>query len=50
VLAGRGQANAIRLTRRRAAHEEGEWVREAARVYAEREDAVQVSELERIAS
>jgi ring-1,2-phenylacetyl-CoA epoxidase subunit PaaA len=34
VLAGRGQANAIRVARRRAAHENGAWVREAARAYA----------------
>jgi ring-1,2-phenylacetyl-CoA epoxidase subunit PaaA len=37
VLAGRGQANAERLERRRQAHEEGEWVREAARAYARRQ-------------
>jgi ring-1,2-phenylacetyl-CoA epoxidase subunit PaaA len=34
VLAGRGQANAERLERRRQAHEDGAWVREAARSYA----------------
>ena len=39
VLAGRGQANALRLANRRRAHEEGEWVREAARAYADRADA-----------
>jgi ring-1,2-phenylacetyl-CoA epoxidase subunit PaaA len=36
VLKGRGPANAIRLERRRAAHENGAWVREAAAAYAER--------------
>ncbi|MFD6445613.1 1,2-phenylacetyl-CoA epoxidase subunit PaaA [Promicromonospora sp. NPDC060204] len=36
VLHGNGQANALRLAKRRAAHAEGEWVREAARAYAER--------------
>ncbi len=35
VLAGRGQANAVRLARRRRAHEEGAWVREASRAYAD---------------
>jgi ring-1,2-phenylacetyl-CoA epoxidase subunit PaaA len=35
VLAGRGPANAIRVARRRAAHEDGAWVREAARAYAD---------------
>jgi ring-1,2-phenylacetyl-CoA epoxidase subunit PaaA len=34
VLAGRGPANARRLQRRRDAHEEGRWVREAAAAYA----------------
>jgi ring-1,2-phenylacetyl-CoA epoxidase subunit PaaA len=34
VLAGRGPANAERLRRRREAHEEGAWVREAAHEYA----------------
>jgi ring-1,2-phenylacetyl-CoA epoxidase subunit PaaA len=37
VLAGRGQANAERLERRRRAHEEGEWVREAAAEYARKQ-------------
>ena len=36
VLHGNGQANSLRLAKRRAAHAEGEWVREAARAYAER--------------
>ena len=34
VLAGRGPANARRLQRRRDAHDEGQWVREAAAAYA----------------
>jgi ring-1,2-phenylacetyl-CoA epoxidase subunit PaaA len=36
VLRGNGQANALRLAKRNAAHAEGAWVREAARAYAER--------------
>ena len=35
VLAGRGQANALRVARRRKAHEDGAWVREAARAFAD---------------
>ena len=35
VLAGRGQANSIRVDRRRRAHEDGAWVRDAARAYAD---------------
>ncbi|QTX05725.1 1,2-phenylacetyl-CoA epoxidase subunit PaaA [Agromyces archimandritae] len=34
VLAGRGPANAERMRRRREAHEDGAWVREAAAAYA----------------
>ena len=34
VLAGRGPANARRLQRRRDAHDQGQWVREAAAAYA----------------
>ncbi|GAB3246848.1 1,2-phenylacetyl-CoA epoxidase subunit PaaA [Arthrobacter pigmenti] len=34
VLAGRGPCNSQRMERRREAHEEGEWVREAAAAYA----------------
>jgi ring-1,2-phenylacetyl-CoA epoxidase subunit PaaA len=45
VLAGRGQANTVRVSRRRRAHEEGAWVREAARAYADARAAA-----ERIAS
>ncbi|MCU1551646.1 MAG: phenylacetate-CoA oxygenase [Glaciihabitans sp.] len=36
VLAGNGQANAVRVARRKAAHENGAWVREAARAYADK--------------
>jgi ring-1,2-phenylacetyl-CoA epoxidase subunit PaaA len=46
VLAGRGPANTTRLSRRRQAHEDGAWVREAARAYADRQSA----HVERIAS
>jgi ring-1,2-phenylacetyl-CoA epoxidase subunit PaaA len=34
VLKGRGPMNAVRLERRRTAHEDGAWVREAAAAYA----------------
>ncbi|TKV26402.1 1,2-phenylacetyl-CoA epoxidase subunit A [Arthrobacter sp. NamB2] len=37
VLAGRGPCNAQRMERRREAHEEGAWVREAAIAYAEKQ-------------
>jgi ring-1,2-phenylacetyl-CoA epoxidase subunit PaaA len=37
VLAGRGPCNAQRLERRREAHLEGAWVREAAAAYAEKQ-------------
>ncbi|WP_258058754.1 1,2-phenylacetyl-CoA epoxidase subunit PaaA [Arthrobacter sp. B1805] len=37
VLAGRGPCNAQRMERRREAHEEGAWVREAATAYAEKQ-------------
>jgi ring-1,2-phenylacetyl-CoA epoxidase subunit PaaA len=46
VLAGRGQANAVRVARRRKAHEDGAWVREAARAYADS----QAESAERMAS
>ncbi len=36
VLAGNGPCNRERLARRRQAHDDGAWVREAARAYAER--------------
>ena len=41
VLSGRGPMNATRLQNRRAAHEEGAWVREAAVVYAAKQAAKQ---------
>ena len=37
VLAGRGPCNAQRMERRREAHEDGAWVREAAAAYAEKQ-------------
>jgi len=37
VLAGRGQANALRVAKRRRAHDDGAWVRVAARAYADRQ-------------
>jgi len=49
VLAGRGQANALRVAKRKKAHEDGAWVREAARAYADRQAAL-AAESERIAS
>jgi ring-1,2-phenylacetyl-CoA epoxidase subunit PaaA len=49
VLAGRGQANGLRVARRRQAHEDGAWVREAARAFADRQAAERADE-ERIAS
>jgi ring-1,2-phenylacetyl-CoA epoxidase subunit PaaA len=36
VIAGDGPCNAQRLQRRREAHEDGAWVREAAAAYAEK--------------
>jgi ring-1,2-phenylacetyl-CoA epoxidase subunit PaaA len=41
VLAGRGPCNAQRLERRREAHEDGAWVREAAAAYAAKQQAKQ---------
>ncbi|HEX3680151.1 MAG TPA: 1,2-phenylacetyl-CoA epoxidase subunit PaaA [Galbitalea sp.] len=49
VLAGRGQANAVRVARRKKAHEDGAWVREAARAYADAE-ATEREATERMAS
>jgi len=49
VLAGRGQANALRVAKRKKAHEDGAWVREAARAYADRQAAL-AADTERIAS
>ncbi|TFD66715.1 1,2-phenylacetyl-CoA epoxidase subunit PaaA [Cryobacterium gelidum] len=45
VLAGRGANNAQRLQRRRDAHEEGRWVREAAAAYASKQTARKESTL-----
>ncbi|MBB5158371.1 1,2-phenylacetyl-CoA epoxidase subunit PaaA [Saccharopolyspora phatthalungensis] len=39
VIAGHGPCNEERLARRRAAHEEGQWVRDAAAAYAEKQTA-----------
>ncbi|WP_396334233.1 1,2-phenylacetyl-CoA epoxidase subunit PaaA [Arthrobacter sp. lap29] len=39
VLAGRGPCNAQRMERRRAAHDDGAWVREAAAAYAAKQSA-----------
>ena len=39
VLAGNGPCNRQRLARRRQAHEDGAWVREAARAYADKQPA-----------
>src|SRR5690606_5228703 len=39
VLSGRGPCNAERLQRRRDAHEDGAWVREAAAEYARKQAA-----------
>ncbi len=41
VLAGRGPCNTQRMNRRRAAHDDGAWVREAAAVYAAKQAAAQ---------
>ena len=49
VLAGRGQANALRVAKRKKAHEDGAWVREAARAYADRQAAAAADE-QRLAS
>jgi ring-1,2-phenylacetyl-CoA epoxidase subunit PaaA len=40
VIAGSGPCNAQRLARRRRAHEDGTWVREAAQAYAEKHEGV----------
>ena len=44
VLAGRGPCNTQRMQRRRQAHEEGRWVREAAAAYAEKQAAAALQE------
>ena len=41
VLAGRGPCNAQRMERRRAAHDGGAWVREAAAAYAAKQSAAE---------
>jgi ring-1,2-phenylacetyl-CoA epoxidase subunit PaaA len=41
VLNGRGPCNAQRLERRREAHDDGAWVREAAAAYAEKQSRKQ---------
>jgi ring-1,2-phenylacetyl-CoA epoxidase subunit PaaA len=43
VLRGNGPCNAERLERRRTAHEEGAWVREAAAEYARKQSAKAVA-------
>jgi ring-1,2-phenylacetyl-CoA epoxidase subunit PaaA len=40
VIRGEGPCNTERLARRRAAHEDGAWVREAASAYAEKKEGV----------
>jgi ring-1,2-phenylacetyl-CoA epoxidase subunit PaaA len=42
VIRGDGPCNAERLHRRRQAHDDGEWVREAAQAYAEKGRSVEV--------
>lgn len=44
VLAGRGPCNTQRMQRRRQAHEDGRWVREAAAAYAEKQAAASLRE------
>ena len=41
VIKGNGPCNKLRIENRRTAHEEGEWVREAAIAYAEKQSATQ---------
>ena len=41
VIKGNGPCNKLRIENRRTAHEEGEWVREAAITYAEKQSAKQ---------
>ena len=54
VLKGNGQANTVRVAKRRAAHENGRWVREAARAYADKQsaatEAAVLSEKEEVAA
>ena len=44
MIRGNGPCNRERLAARRAAHDEGAWVRDAASAYAEKERARQASE------
>lgn len=44
VLAGRGPCNTQRMQRRRQAHEDGRWVREAAAAYADKQAAASLRE------
>ncbi len=44
VLAGRGPCNTQRIERRRQAHEDGRWVREAAAAYAAKQNAASLLE------
>ena len=43
VIAGNGPCNKQRISRRRKAHSDGEWVREAARAYGEKQAARQAA-------
>jgi len=43
VIKGNGPCNKQRLAKRRKAHDDGEWVREAARAYAEKQAAKQAA-------
>jgi ring-1,2-phenylacetyl-CoA epoxidase subunit PaaA len=43
VIKGNGPCNAQRMTQRRGAHEEGEWVRVAADAYAAKRQAAHVA-------
>jgi ring-1,2-phenylacetyl-CoA epoxidase subunit PaaA len=42
VVKGNGPCNRERIAHRRAAHEEGAWVREAARAYAAKHEEIRV--------
>ena len=44
MLAGNGPCNRQRIEQRRAAHDEGAWVREAASAHAAKQRAKQASE------
>src|ERR1700721_657667 len=50
VIRGDGPCNAERLRRRRQAHDDGEWVREAAQAYADKQAAKQAAKQEARAS